>query len=165
MSWMLRLYPRAWRRRYGEEVAELIASQPRSFRLWLDLLAGAMDARMNPQWSPAPATASGGNQMQGLLRLCTTTGFAPGDRRRGNRTLILSSLGLVALALVMQLGFGMRVLSQTLLFSAYPVSLILAGQCTYLKPYPRWVRVTLTAAAAAGMFTFILLVTLLAEAL
>ena len=40
MTWMLRLYPRLWRRRYGDEVALLLASEPRSFRLFLDLFAG-----------------------------------------------------------------------------------------------------------------------------
>jgi hypothetical protein len=53
MTWMLRLYPRDWRRRYGDEVAMLVASEPRSFRLFLDLLAGAIDARLNPQWTPS----------------------------------------------------------------------------------------------------------------
>jgi hypothetical protein len=38
------LYSRAWRARYGEEVADLIEEQGLSFRAALDLLRGAGDA-------------------------------------------------------------------------------------------------------------------------
>lgn len=41
---LLRLYPKAWRDRYGEEVADLVASRPARLRTVLDLLAGAADA-------------------------------------------------------------------------------------------------------------------------
>lgn len=38
------LYPKAWRDRYGDEVADLIASRPARLRTVVDLLAGASDA-------------------------------------------------------------------------------------------------------------------------
>jgi hypothetical protein len=44
VTWLIRLYPPAWRRRYGRELAELIAVQPMSFRTAVDLVAGAVDA-------------------------------------------------------------------------------------------------------------------------
>ena len=56
MTWLIRLYPPAWRRRYGRELAELIATQPASFGTASDLIAGAVDAWLNPQSSTA-ATA------------------------------------------------------------------------------------------------------------
>jgi len=46
---ILRCYPRAWRERYGNELAELIAREPRSPRLALDLALGALDAHLHPQ--------------------------------------------------------------------------------------------------------------------
>lgn len=46
---LLRLYPAAWRARYGDEFAELLASRPPSLRDRLDILFGAVDARLNPQ--------------------------------------------------------------------------------------------------------------------
>ena len=49
MSWLLKLYPRTGRQRYGAEVAELVASQPRSVQLVIDLVAGAIDAHWAPQ--------------------------------------------------------------------------------------------------------------------
>jgi hypothetical protein len=41
---MLSLYPKTWRDRYGDEVADLVASRPARLRTVLDLLAGAADA-------------------------------------------------------------------------------------------------------------------------
>jgi hypothetical protein len=46
---ILRCYPRAWRERYGDELAELIARESRSPRLAFDLALGAIDAHLHPQ--------------------------------------------------------------------------------------------------------------------
>lgn len=42
---LLRLYPRAWRERYGEEFAALLAQQPLTWEGVLDIGRGAFDAR------------------------------------------------------------------------------------------------------------------------
>lgn len=57
MTWLIRLYPPAWRRRYGRELAELLATQPASFRTAIDLVAGAVDAWLNPQSSTTALAA------------------------------------------------------------------------------------------------------------
>jgi len=49
MAGLLLLYPAAWRARYGEEFAELLAAHPPTFRDRLDIVAGAADARLRPQ--------------------------------------------------------------------------------------------------------------------
>ncbi len=49
---VLRLYPMAWRRRYEEEVRELIEARPVRLRTVADLLAGAFDARINRDLIP-----------------------------------------------------------------------------------------------------------------
>jgi hypothetical protein len=49
MTWLLTLYPPRWRRRYGEELRALIAAQPFSLHATVDLLAGAIDAWLEPQ--------------------------------------------------------------------------------------------------------------------
>ena len=46
---LIRLYPRAWRERYGEEFHELVASHRVGPRLIFDILIGALDARLAPQ--------------------------------------------------------------------------------------------------------------------
>ena len=55
---LLRLYPSAWRERYGVEVAALLASQPPGGRQLLDLAGGALDARLHPNLLTAPAFAT-----------------------------------------------------------------------------------------------------------
>ncbi|MEQ4724960.1 hypothetical protein [Nonomuraea sp. B19D2] len=49
---MLSLYPKAWRERYGEEVADLIASRPARVRTVLDLIKGAADAWVHHRHVP-----------------------------------------------------------------------------------------------------------------
>ena len=49
MSSLLRLYPRPWRDRYGEEFEELLAQRPPSARHRLDIVRGALDAHLHPQ--------------------------------------------------------------------------------------------------------------------
>jgi hypothetical protein len=76
---LLRLYPAVWRARYGDEFAELLAARPPSLRDRLDILLGAIDARIHPQLG----TSAAGD------------GSLPGDR--AVRILILVAGGLLTL--------------------------------------------------------------------
>jgi hypothetical protein len=49
VSGMLRLYPRPWRDRYGEEFEALLADRPPSVRHRLDIFRGALDAHRHPE--------------------------------------------------------------------------------------------------------------------
>jgi hypothetical protein len=51
MTWLVRLYPRAWRERYGEEYAALLEEQPLTLLLAMDIARGAVDACLHPQWN------------------------------------------------------------------------------------------------------------------
>lgn len=52
MRWLLLLYPAEWRRRYGAEMETFLrASRPGPHDV-LDLLGGALDARLHPQLGP-----------------------------------------------------------------------------------------------------------------
>ncbi len=46
---LLRLYPAAWRERYGDEFAELLLARPPRLRDRVDIVLGAVDARLHPQ--------------------------------------------------------------------------------------------------------------------
>ena len=46
-SWLLRLYPRAWRDRYGDEFLALLESCPLSLGMVGDICLGAVDARLH----------------------------------------------------------------------------------------------------------------------
>ena len=72
MTWLIRLYPPAWRRRYGHELAEVLARQPASLRTAIDLVAGAVDAWLHPQSSTAAMAADPkgeGTMIPRMLRL------------------------------------------------------------------------------------------------
>jgi hypothetical protein len=56
--WLLNLYPRAWRRRYGDEVAEMLAGRGFSLRTSIDLVAGAIDVWLHPSETLAAARMS-----------------------------------------------------------------------------------------------------------
>jgi TonB family protein len=72
MRWWLRLYPRAWRERYRDEVAALLASEKPTLRVALDLIFGAVDARLNPQWIPA-LLSPGGDAAMSAIPVSTAT--------------------------------------------------------------------------------------------
>lgn len=49
MTALVRLYPRAWRDRYEDEFLGVLAEAPPSFLDRIDILFGAMDARLHPE--------------------------------------------------------------------------------------------------------------------
>jgi len=55
MPFLVRLYPRAWRIRYGDEFADLLAARPPMVRDQFDIVRAAIDARLHPQVIEAPA--------------------------------------------------------------------------------------------------------------
>ncbi len=78
MTWLIRLYPPAWRRRYGEELAELLATQPTSFRTGIDLVAGAIDAWFNPQSSTTAVAADPKGTPAMIPKMLQLRGFGHG---------------------------------------------------------------------------------------
>ena len=53
------LFPRAWRERYGDELADLLETEPFGLRTRFDLLRSALDARLHPlRPSPLPVVAA-----------------------------------------------------------------------------------------------------------
>jgi hypothetical protein len=83
---MLRLYPRSWRDRYGGELAELFASAPVSPSLIIDLVAGAIDARLHPELVAHAASRSvsreGEAHMVGKLMNLRCAGYGPQVTRK-----------------------------------------------------------------------------------
>jgi hypothetical protein len=46
---LLSLYPATWRRRYGEELEDLLETRPLTLLLALDIARGAFDAHLHPE--------------------------------------------------------------------------------------------------------------------
>src|SRR4029079_15705907 len=64
MSALVRLYPRAWRERYEAEFLTLLEARPTTIGDRLDIVRGALDARLHPQVrrdeAPEPAPNADG---------------------------------------------------------------------------------------------------------
>lgn len=78
MTWLLRLYPPRWRRRYGAELADLVAAQPPSLSGAIDLIAGAIDAWIHPQFVPPAPDSKGDVSVIAQLMQLKCAGYGPG---------------------------------------------------------------------------------------
>jgi hypothetical protein len=58
VTWLLKLYPPRWRRRYGEEFLALIVPQRFSIGTAIDIIGGAIDAWTQPQSHLSPRERS-----------------------------------------------------------------------------------------------------------
>jgi hypothetical protein len=67
MTWLLNLYPRRWRRRYGEEFRALLGAQPFSIGAMIDVISGAIDAWIYPQMMVAVQTVAAAEGEQNML--------------------------------------------------------------------------------------------------
>jgi hypothetical protein len=53
ITWILRLYPPAWRERYEHEMLHLLEEYEITIFTWLDLLVGVLDTRLDPYYRTA----------------------------------------------------------------------------------------------------------------
>ncbi len=138
---LIRLYPRAWRQRYGEEMREMLAAQKPSLRTVTDLVAGAIDARFNPQSTPAaPAGRKEGVRTMVRSMRCAPEGISKQDQWRSMAWMLGGAAGLTLFGLTLTLLIGPNALSEGLLYSAFPASMMLGSECTYLKRYSQAAR-------------------------
>jgi hypothetical protein len=134
----------------------MLAAEPLTLRTATDLVAGAIDARLNPHWmrGPAPALAKGTTMTTRPFR-CAPVGVTATDQWRSAAWMIGGSLAFVLASFLANVASDDSRLSEALLLAAFPASLMMSSECTYLKPYSRAVRITL----AFGGALFIVLVT------
>ena len=148
-SVLLRLYPRAWRRRYGREMQDLLSAGNLSLRTVADLVAGAIDARFNPQSATNPIADHEGDQTMTTVFRCNPAGLSTSDQWRGGAWLIGGSLVLVLISVLSTLIVGENSFSEALLYAAYPAALMLSSECTYLKRYSPRARFVMSIGGAA----------------
>jgi len=81
MTWLLALYPPRWRRRYGDELRALIGSQPFSLHAVIDLMAGAIDAWLEPQKIPVQSASAGSEEGVTMIGTMMKLGCAGSGER------------------------------------------------------------------------------------
>ena len=143
MTWLLKLYPPRWRRRYGKEFVALIASQRFSFVTVLDIIGGAIDAWTKPQphlAARAAAQSEGDTIMlakQMRLR-CAGYGEKPttADAVKGAGVILAGSALSVGVASWMQRRAVDPVYTQTLMSSGWLIAFVASMPYTTLKGWP-----------------------------
>jgi hypothetical protein len=73
---LLRLYPSAWRLRYGEELEELLGEQRLTLPLAVDLLRGSLDAHLHRELA-GPAVVGVGRSRMNFSTLRQPTAMLP----------------------------------------------------------------------------------------
>lgn len=95
----LALYPRHWRERYGEEFVELVGDRRLGFFDWIDIVSGAIDARLSGDVRRASASiaAGGGSAVTVLhalkLRQCGKVAISTREALIGAAVLVVGSFG------------------------------------------------------------------------
>jgi hypothetical protein len=136
-SW-LRLYPRAWRERYGEEFLDLVGDRPLSAWAVIDIVSGAIDARLSSTARMSRQNAGEGVVViDSLKRSCARRSF-PFTVRDG---LIGAGVFVLATALFAGLGTVLRQqgradLAQYVHAMSLFASLTVSMPFTFLKGQP-----------------------------
>lgn len=161
MTWMLKLYPHTWRQRYGAELEELVASQPRSLQLFVDLLGGAVDAHWKPQAlaqrmeSATSAEGGGANMFTRLRSCCAAERMSRKEAFQGAALTIGAALVLVAMMFVWR-GPEAEAVAMTM----FPGVLVLGMQSRYLRGHSTVAKVVLIGGMFLVLFGIGLLATL-----
>jgi hypothetical protein len=155
VTWLIKLYPPAWRRRYGRELAELIATQPASLGTAIDLVAGAIDAWLNPQSSTAAtaADAKGAEGMVSKMVQLRSAGHGPNITTADNLKAAAVTIG-GTLALMLPLTwararYGKIASLESFLAVSWLVPFVFSQRYTYLKGRPAGVQAVFIAGPAA----------------
>lgn len=142
MILLLKLYPRSWRERYGDELADLVRHQSWTPALVIDLIAGAIDARLHPQLVTAVKTRNGKDtrgeeHMFAKMMKFRCAGYAPNVSPRDQWLSVAGTLGgTLALTLIwmrLHVVYGDSAYVDSFLYMTFLVPYILTLPLTSLK--------------------------------
>jgi hypothetical protein len=169
MNWLLRLYPAPWRERYGEEFSAVLASQRASPSLVLDVLAGAIDARLHPQIQHSNAKQTEGDDTMTLamLQRCAAGGpkLSPEERRIASRYARGSALAMAVLYIVLTKLYREAPAVQAVIYAAIFSSGIAYRQAAYLRNRSRLTKIFLLGGGLLAMYLCMLAVCVVATKL
>ena len=154
MTWLLRLYPSPWRRRYGAEVAEMLGNSAFSFRTAVDLIAGAIDVWLHPSATLAAASAADvrtgdlhteeKSMLSRIIRLDCAGAYGPNltkaDSIRAGSVMIGWTLVLTGIWLAARIRYGSTPYVESMSFLPFMISLVASMRYTYLKGRPNSVQ-------------------------
>jgi hypothetical protein len=160
---LLTLYPPRWRRRYGAELTELIAAQRFSIGAAVDLIAGAIDAWLNPRLAAAGTSDTKGDvSMIARMTQLKCAGHDPrisaGDTGRATAIMLGGTLALTLLWVWSVARFGENGYVTALSPMAFFLPTLLSMRYTSLKGRSTLVQTIFIGGFSLLLTTFFLLV-------
>ena len=156
---LIRLYPRAWRERYGEEFHDLVASHEARPRLIFDILIGALDARLAPQpqvAGQAKGAVAGGSVMEVLKAGCGRSPAMSRVEALKYALLIVGATAVTAVIVVwLKRAFGGNVWTEALGLATFSIT-PLVYTLMLMREHALRTRVVLGAALFAFLYTICL---------
>jgi hypothetical protein len=134
----LALYPRHWRDRYGEEFIGLVGDRPLGVGEWIDIVAGAIDARLSSDVRRAAASsaAGGGSAVTVLhalkLRQCGKVTISTREALIGAAVLVVGSLAAVGVKLWLAAA-GYPEAGRLVLDLSFPILYVVIMNSTFFK--------------------------------
>jgi hypothetical protein len=152
-SQLLRLYPRAWRERYGEEFLDTAGPDRLQLQQVIDIVSGAVDARFSRDVRGATRMAaghSGGTTMVKSVSICARnqTRYTRRDGAIGAAIMLLGTLAFVLLATALIRG-GFRPAGEMVLNSGYLIAMALSMPFWLMKDQPRKAQVVIVGSTIA----------------
>ena len=156
---LLRLYPRAWRQRYGEEFLAMLGPERLQLQQVIDILSGAIDAWLSADVRGATRVASAtGGSMVKAIGVCERNQqrYTPRDGLIGAAIMIAGSALLAGLGTALRWN-GFQSAGEMVLNMSFLVSLTLSMPFWLMKHQPWKAQVvivggTLAMLAAISLF-------------
>lgn len=144
---LLRLYPRAWRERYGDEFIAMLGDQPLHFQQVIDIVSGAIDAWVSSDVrgvARAAPHSSGGTTMDRVVSICDASQlrYTKRDGLIGGGVMLAASLGMSVLGIMLKRS-GWIDSGETVVALAFPVSLTLSMPFWMMKNQPRSAQIVI----------------------
>lgn len=133
-DFLLRLYPPAWRHRYGGELSALLADQPLTFAVVMDLVGGALDAWLSPQKTVIEA---GARTMNAHTTLLACSNRQPKISVRESLTsaaaILLVTLAMTTAHYFLKKAYGPTPAIEAILASTFSVNLLMTCSALYIQ--------------------------------
>ena len=156
MNWLVRLYPAAWRQRYGQEFASVLESQRPSVGLIVDVLGGAVDAWLHPQIRNPQQEVTGGEatMTNEMIMRCTAGGpkLSQRDQVVGSATMMIGALVMATAYVVLTWLYHSRPAVQALGYMAVPGMFQLYANTAYLRRRPISTQIVITGGTLAFIY-------------
>jgi hypothetical protein len=159
---LLRLYPRWWRDRYGEEFLALVGGRPLNLAQVIDIVSGAIDARLSSDVRASasaerrnPAAQGGTAVIQTLTKVCghnRNVPFSVRDSLIGAGVIVLGSIVLSAAGVFLDQS-GFETAGEALKDVAFPGALTLSMPFTWTRGQP-WKAQVVIVGGTLAIFTF-----------